>query len=66
MPKPKRDGVTVKIDPEVYHQAKRITAFRDIKISEYISDLLRKPVARDYEKLREEYPELGPSDKNQD
>lgn len=54
MPRPKRDDVTVKIDSKVYRQAKMVAAFRDIPIAEYLTDLLVKPVERDYQKLRQE------------
>jgi len=54
MPREKRDDVSVKIEAGIYRKAKMVAAYRDITMAEYLSDLLRRPVDRDYQKLRED------------
>ncbi len=49
---PKRKDVTAKIDADIHLKARMIATFRGITVAEYLSDLLRKPVDADYEKLK--------------
>jgi len=50
----KRDDTSVKIDSAIYKMAKHVAAQRDIHLAEYLSDLLKKPVQRDYSKMVDE------------
>ena len=59
MPREKRDDVTVKIDAKVQHKAKMIAAYRNKPLAEYLTELLKSPVERDYEKLRKEMGQDG-------
>jgi len=54
MPRKKREDVSVKIDAKVYRQAKMVATHREITLAEYLSELLEKPVGRDFQKLRQE------------
>jgi hypothetical protein len=47
-PKTDRDDVTVKIDRAVISQAKLIAAAKGISLAEYLSDILRGPVSREF------------------
>ena len=49
--KPKRDDTAVKIATAIYRQARQVAARRDIPIAEYLSGLLRGPVADDYRRM---------------
>lgn len=53
MARHKRDDTSVKIATSVYRRAKQIAVHRGITLAEYLSDLLEKPVARDFQKMRE-------------
>jgi hypothetical protein len=54
MPREKRDDVSVKIDATIHKRAKLIAASRDIPLAQYLSDLLRAPVSRDWQKLHQQ------------
>jgi hypothetical protein len=43
-----RDDVTVKIDKGIVSKAKMIASARNLPLAEYLSELLRSPVARDF------------------
>jgi hypothetical protein len=53
MPRERRNDIAVKIDAAVYRKAKLIAAYRDVTLAEYLTDLLEKPVNRDFQKLKE-------------
>jgi hypothetical protein len=53
-PRERRDDITVKIGAALYRKAKMVAAFRDLSLAEYLTEVLEKPVARDYEKLIEQ------------
>jgi predicted HicB family RNase H-like nuclease len=57
MAKDKRDDITVKIAARVFRKAKMIAAFRDVSLQDYLSEVLARPVDRDYKKMREEMAE---------
>jgi hypothetical protein len=65
--KPKRDDIAVKIEAAVYRQARIVAARQDITIAEYLSALLREPVAEDYhravaqmaQETKKEHPKKG-------
>lgn len=61
MGRAKRDDTTVKIATSVYRRAKQIAVHRGITLAEYLTELLEKPVARDYQKMRDAInePEAG-------
>lgn len=50
----KRDDTAVKVETKIYRRAKQIAAWRDISLAQYLSELLDKPVSRDYKELRKE------------
>ena len=54
MPRSKRNDLSVKIEASIQQKAKMIAGFRGIPIAEYLSDLLKGPVDRDYQKLVKE------------
>jgi hypothetical protein len=54
MPRKKRNDITVKIDAKIHSKAKKIAAWRDVDLAEYLSELLEKPVERDWQRLRRE------------
>jgi hypothetical protein len=45
-----RDDVTVKIDRGIVSKAKMVASARNIPLAEYLSELIRSPVARDFAK----------------
>jgi hypothetical protein len=45
-----RDDVTVKIDRGIVSKAKMIASARSVPLAEYLSELLRSPVIRDFAK----------------
>ena len=53
MARHKRDDVTVKIASAVYRKAKMVAAWRDVTLAEYLTELLDRPVERDYQRMRE-------------
>ncbi len=57
MPREKRNDVTVKIDAKVYRRAKMVASHRNIPLSEFLTELLDKPVAREYGKMKQELGE---------
>lgn len=63
MPRQKRDDTAVKIATRIYRKAKMVAAHRDIPIAEFLSNLLEKPVDREYRRLLEE---LGSDSANPD
>jgi hypothetical protein len=52
MSRPKRDDVTVKVAASVYKKAKLVAAHREITLAEYLSEILEKPVERDFNRMR--------------
>lgn len=50
--RPKRDDVTVKIEARIYRKAKMTAAYRGVHLAEYLSEVLEKPVERDYQQTR--------------
>lgn len=52
MPKPKRNDSSVKIESGIVRKARLITDFRDATLAEYLSDLLRPLVERDYDQFK--------------
>jgi len=52
MTRQKREDASVKIDAAIVRRARMIAAYRDITIAEYLSELLDKPTAKDYESLK--------------
>lgn len=53
MGRKKRDDTTVKISTAVYKKAKMVASYRGIPLAELLSDLLEKPVEREYQKVKE-------------
>jgi len=53
MARKKREDVTVKIAASVYRRAKLIAAWQDVTLAEYLTELLERPVERDYHRMRE-------------
>ncbi len=53
MARSKRDDTTVKIASSIYRKAKQVAVHRGITLAELLSDLLEKPVLREYQKMRE-------------
>lgn len=51
---PKRNDLAVKIDSSIVLKAKMIASKRSITMAEYLSELLRPHVDRDYAKLGEQ------------
>jgi hypothetical protein len=49
--KPKRDDTAVKVENAIYRQARQVAAHRGIPIAQYLSELLRGPVAEDYRRM---------------
>jgi hypothetical protein len=52
--RPKRpggEGKSVRIKPDLASKAKIVALRRGIALSEYLSDLLRTPITRDYRKV---------------
>lgn len=47
MARAKRDDRPVKIDAQILHDAQVVAAAKGISAAEYLSELLRQPVARD-------------------
>jgi hypothetical protein len=45
-----RDDVTVKIDRGIVSRAKMVASARNVPLAEYLSELIRSPVARDFAK----------------
>ncbi len=46
-----RDDVVVKIDKQIAAKARYVAATRDMPLAEYLTELLRLPVDRDFERL---------------
>jgi hypothetical protein len=63
---PKRDDVTVKITAAIYRKAKMVATYRGMPLAEYLSETLKKPVDRDFHKLREEMGRNGESEPSDD
>lgn len=53
MPRPKRTDLTAKIDAAILIKARTVASDRNIPMAEYLSELLRPQVERDYAKLGE-------------
>jgi len=54
MTQPKRSKEAVKLDQDVLDKARVITARRKVSMADYLSDLLRPLVNRDYSKMAKE------------
>jgi hypothetical protein len=52
--RPKRNDTAVKIETAIYRQARQVAAHRDVPIAEYLSELLRGPVAEDFRRMAAE------------
>ena len=52
MARQKRDDTSVKISAAVARKARVIAAYRNITMAEYLTEVLGKPVDKDYEALR--------------
>jgi hypothetical protein len=48
LPVAKRNDVTVKMDAGVIHMAKVVAAHKDVSLAEYLSEVTRPIVERDY------------------
>jgi hypothetical protein len=59
--KPKRDDTAVKIDRTVADKAKLVASRRGITMAEYLTDLVRAAVERDFAKA---VKEMGEGNKN--
>ncbi len=53
MPREKRDDIAVKIAAKLYRKAKLIAADRGIPIAELLSELLEKPLDREFERFKQ-------------
>ncbi len=54
MPRKKRDDRAVKIETEIARQVATMCQYWDKPIAEYLSELLRPAVARDFAKFKKE------------
>lgn len=50
----KRNDRAVKIEADIVRKAQTICAHREITLAEFLSDLLRDPVGREYDKFKRE------------
>lgn len=50
--RPRRADVSVKIDSKIVEEAKLVALLRHITLAEYLSEILREPVKRDYNEER--------------
>lgn len=57
MPKPKRNDASVKLDAEIVRRARLITDHSGASIAEYLSELLRPLVDRDYKRFKKQLQE---------
>jgi hypothetical protein len=59
-----RNDVSVKIDAEVYRLVKTVAAWRGITVAEYLTDIVKPAVARDWAKIGREAakPQAKPQD----
>lgn len=55
----KRDDMAVKIDRSLVNKARLVASQRKITLAEYISDLIRIPVERDFSKTVRDMGEKG-------
>lgn len=46
---PPRNDVPIKVDAEVYRFAKAVAALRSITLAEYVSEILRPIVSKDFD-----------------
>lgn len=51
----KRQDTSVKIEDAIADQARIVCAIRKITMAEFLSDLLRVPVAREFAKTRKDF-----------
>lgn len=58
-PKTGRQDVTVKVDGAVISKAKLVASARNIPLAEFVSDLLRVPVDREFAKEMKRVQEGG-------
>jgi hypothetical protein len=61
--KPGGEGKPVRIEPELANKARVIALRRGVPLSDYLSDLLRPLIARDYRKTLQELEEENGSAK---
>ena len=57
MPREKRNDLAVKIEADIVRKARTMCNWRDITVAEYLSNLLRAAVERDFDKFRKEVNE---------
>lgn len=57
--KPKRDDAAVKIDRTLTDKAKFVASRKGVTMAEYLSELIRAPVERDFTKAIREMGEGG-------
>lgn len=53
-PDQKRKDTAVKVESEIAWKAKALCAFRKITVAEFLSDILRDPVDREFAKYQKE------------
>ena len=58
-PRKDRDDVTVKVDRGIVVKAKLVAVARKMSLAEYLSDLIRGPVDRDFAKEMRKVEEGG-------
>ncbi len=54
MPRPKRNDLGVKIEADIVRKARTLCDWKDIVMAQYLSDILRDQVNRDFDKFRRE------------
>lgn len=52
--KPKRNDRAVKVEAEIIRQAQTICSYREVTLAEYLSDILRSVVAKDFEHFKKD------------
>jgi hypothetical protein len=55
--KPAGEGKLVRLDPAIAGMAKAVATARGMSLADYLADLLRAPVGRDYAKMLRELEE---------
>lgn len=55
--KPGGEGTPVRIDSEIVSKARYLAARRDVALSDYLSDILRGPVDREFAKAAKDIME---------
>lgn len=59
--KPKRDDVAVKVDRTLADKARLVASRRGLTLAEYLSELIRTPVEKDFAKVIREMEKGGGS-----